>query len=162
MRDLRNSALRALRYIFSERAERLLLPWMSRKLARELREVATDDFLEALLYGMEVAFCLCPDYRRNLDGFEARYVFETADKAVAATSDFKGGHMNTDHRAAAENWKTRVTFSSAKALRDFLFSKDQDILNTMLANEVHLEGNLNYVYKFGYLARDLERRILVV
>jgi hypothetical protein len=160
MRDLRNLALRALRYLFSERVEKRLMPYFSKRLIHQLRDVATDDFLETLLYAMEAAFCLCPDYRRNLDGLDARYVFRTGEGAVGATAEFRGGHMHTSNREAHEGWKTCVTFNDAAALRDFLFSKDQDILSSILTNAVHVDGNLNYVYRFGYLARDLERRLL--
>ena len=41
----------------------------------------------------------------------------------------------------------------------FLFSRDQDILDSLLANDVELDGNLNYIYKFGFMARDLGRRL---
>jgi hypothetical protein len=44
-------------------------------------------------------------------------------------------------------------------LRDFIFSRDQDILNSILANQVEVDGNLNYIYKFGFMARDLAKRV---
>ena len=40
-----------------------------------------------------------------------------------------------------------------------MFSRDQDILNSLLANDVEVDGNLNYVYKFGFMARDLGHRL---
>jgi hypothetical protein len=53
----------------------------------------------------------------------------------------------------------RVRFTDGAALRRFLFAEDQDILDSLLANEVELTGNLNYIYKFGFMARDLQRRL---
>ena len=52
-----------------------------------------------------------------------------------------------------------VTFKDSAAMRRFLFSKDQDILASLLANEVEVDGNLNYIYKLGFMARDLTRRL---
>ena len=57
-----------------------------------------------------------------------------------------------------EKWDVRVTFRSGGALREFLFSKDQDIVNSMLKNEVEVTGNLNYISRFGFLVKDLGRR----
>jgi hypothetical protein len=31
-----------------------------------------------------------------------------------------------------------------------------------LNNEVEIDGNLNYIYKLGYMAHDLERRLGLV
>jgi hypothetical protein len=59
------------------------------------------------------------------------------------------------HRDAIDDWDVRITFKDAPALNAFLFSKDQDIINSILANEVSVDGNLNHVYRFGFLARDL-------
>jgi hypothetical protein len=44
-------------------------------------------------------------------------------------------------------------------LRAFLLSKNQDILDSVLANTVEVDGNLNYIYKFGFMVRDLIRRL---
>ncbi len=52
-----------------------------------------------------------------------------------------------------------MTFRNPVALRDFLFSKNQDVLQSLLKNEVTVEGNLNYLYKFGFMAKDLMRRL---
>ena len=52
-----------------------------------------------------------------------------------------------------------ITFKDSAAVRRFLLSKDQDILSSIMANEVEVDGNLNYVYKLGFMARDLTRRL---
>jgi len=43
--------------------------------------------------------------------------------------------------------------------RSFLLSEDQDILESVLADQVEVEGNLNYVYKLGYMAKNLQLRM---
>ena len=65
-------------------------------------------------------------------------------------------HLLTTEFAA---YNVAVTFDDAAALRRFLFSRDQDILATLMANDVAVDGNLNYMHKFGFLARDLTTRL---
>jgi len=59
----------------------------------------------------------------------------------------------------ADPCTVKVTFSDVKALRGFLFSGNQDILNSLLTNDVSVSGNLNYIYKFGFMVRDLAYRL---
>jgi hypothetical protein len=127
-------------------------------LRTELEGKLTDKFVELLLVGMDLAFLLLPSYRRNLHGFRGSYLFRTADGLVAASASFAGGRMVVDDGTLANPTAT-VIFRDAAALRRFLFSKDQDILNSILASEVEVVGNLNYVYKFGFMARDLVARL---
>jgi hypothetical protein len=158
MRRLRRWVLRQLSRAFSDRMSDWVARRLTRELAEELRTRATDGFLELLLRGMDVAFSICQSFRKNIENFEARYVFAAGNGKVATTADFANGGMRV-HREIREPWTVRVTFASPKALRAFLFSKDQDILDSILANEVEVDGNLNYLYKFGFMARDLERRL---
>ncbi|MBI5892812.1 MAG: hypothetical protein HZB79_04025 [Deltaproteobacteria bacterium] len=130
----------------------------SKKLKEELCGEITDKFLEILLGGMDIAFTLSSGYRKNIKGFEGRYLFRTADNLVSASAAFKDGNMHV-HEDSIDDWGARVTFKDAKALRAFLFSQNQDILNSILANEVEVDGNLNYIYKFGFMARDLAKRL---
>jgi len=130
----------------------------ARALQNELDGELTDKFAELLLYGMELAFILLASYRRNLRGFRAKYVLCTADGKVAASALFGGGKMSVRDHAVASPTVT-VTFQNPGALRRFLFSQDQDILSSILANEVDVDGNLNYVYKFGFMARELQLRL---
>jgi hypothetical protein len=145
---------------------RVLGDHLGEKLARvycgSLRDqilgVATDRFVVLLLDGMDVAFCLSTSYRKNIEDFRATYAFRTQDGFVRASAAFADGNMRVLEKATP-HWDTLVTFQNAAALRRFLFSKDQDILNSLLANEVEVDGNLNLLYKFGFMARDLMRRL---
>jgi hypothetical protein len=130
----------------------------ARALKDELEGKLTDKFVEILLYTMDVAFILLASYRRNLRGFRGSYVLRTADHRVAASALFGGDKMSVRSEAVASPTVT-VTFKDAAALRRFLFSKDQDILSSLLANDVEVDGNLNYIYKLGFMARDLTRRL---
>ncbi|MBI5328603.1 MAG: hypothetical protein HZB80_10010 [Deltaproteobacteria bacterium] len=131
--------------------------WLS-GLTKEIFGEVTDKFLELLLSGMDWAFALSKGYRKNIEGFEGKYLFRTADNIVATSVVFKGSNMDV-YDNAIDDWDARVTFKNAKALWSFLFSQNQDILNSILANEVEVDGNLNYIYKFGFMARDLAKRL---
>jgi hypothetical protein len=124
----------------------------------ELEGKLTDKFVEILFFSMEVSFILLASYRRNLRGFRGSYVLRTADQRVAASAVFGNGRMLVKAGAVASPNVT-ITFKDPAALRRFLFSKDQDILASLLANEVDVDGNLNYIYKLGFMARDLTRRL---
>jgi hypothetical protein len=130
----------------------------ARALKEELEGKLTDKFVELLLYGMDIGFLLLASYRNNLRHFHGSYVLRTADGKVAASALFADGKMSVRDEAIASPTVT-VTFTDPGAFRRFLFSKDQDILQSLMANEVDVEGNLNYIYKFGYMARDLTLRL---
>lgn len=136
----------------------LLGPWTA-KLEDLIHGAATQHFLRALLEVMEFAFKIDKGYRRNIEGFRGRYLLDTADGAVRCSIIFDGGRMDASDRAI-DDWDVKITYKDAKALRSFLFSQDADVLDSILRNEVEVHGNLNYVYRFGFLARDLERRLL--
>jgi hypothetical protein len=152
------SLLRPIPYILSDWTGFCIARIRSSKLIKELSVKATDDFLDLLLDGMDLAFFLSKGYRKNITGFEGRYLFTTAEGDVAGSAIFKNGDMKTP-QDAIEDWDVKVTFKDAAALRAFIFSRDQDILDSLLKNDVQLDGNLNYIYKFGFLARDLGHRL---
>ena len=155
---LKRTLLSPIPSLFSDRAGAFIMRLWSKGLKEELGGKLTDKFLELLLRGMELSFCLSKGYRSNIAGFEGRYLLRTADNLVAASATFKDGDMDV-HEGEIEDWDVKVTFKDAAALRAYLFSRDQDILDSILANDVEVDGNLNYIYKFGFMARDLGRRL---
>ena len=54
-----------------------------------------------------------------------------------------------------------VVFKDADVLKRYLFSigQNQDILGLILANDVQLDGNWNYVHKFLFMVNDLIHRL---
>ncbi len=135
-----------------------LLERLGKQLKIQLCDKITNDFLNLLLETMDLAFLLSPSYRENIHDFQASFVFDTANDGVAQTALFNDGRMQVEDRAV-EPCDVRVTFTDAHALWSFLLSENQDVLDSILANTVNVEGNLNYLYRFGFLARDLTRRI---
>lgn len=163
---LRRFILRPISNLF-DGADVFLTKLGARKLKKQLLGTATDKFIELLLMSMDLSFYLFKDddYQNHLRdsegrGFEGRYLFRSADEeeTIAASAVFENGNMRVDFKAI-ENWNVRVTFQDGKALRDFLFSKDLNIINSLAENKVEVDGNLNYIYKFGFMAKDLLRRL---
>jgi hypothetical protein len=158
MTRLKQFFLKLLSWFLPDRLVLRLMRKQIEDLKRAVEGTLTDKFLEILLGGMGLALLLLRGFRRNLAGFSGRYLFRTEDGAVAAGAYFANGRMQVLHKA--DNvYDVAVTFKDPAALRKFLFSCDQDILASILANEVSVDGNLNYIYKFGFMARDLVHRL---
>ncbi|VAV85529.1 hypothetical protein MNBD_DELTA01-1366, partial [hydrothermal vent metagenome] len=92
-----------------------------------------------------------------------RYLFVSEDGAICEAATFKDNRMKVEKEVdpgdrLIENWDIIVKFKDARALRNYLFSEDQDILNLILTNDVEVEGNLNYLFKFGFISKDLLRK----
>ena len=155
---IKEQALKALSFVFSDRIANRVTRAFSRRLVEQFRGGATDAMVELLLEGMATAFLLSRSFRDNIRGFSARYVFTTEDGSVGASARFDGKRMHVE-REPVDHWTVRVRFKNADRLRRFLFSKNQDILQSILDNDVEMDGNVNYIFKFGFLARDLERRL---
>lgn len=158
-RKIKQNLLGTILYFLSDRAGHFITRLRSKGLIEELSGKVTDKFLESLLSGMDLAFSLSKGYRKNIRNFEGRYLFRTADNVVAAAATFEHGDMQVDPEGAIDDWDVRVTFKDWTTLRDFLFSGDQDILDSLLENKVEVDGNPNYIFKFGFMARDLGRRL---
>jgi hypothetical protein len=155
---LKRTILRPVPYLFSDRMGLFITKLWSKSLRRQLYGKVTDKFLELLLRGMDLAFCLSKGYRKNIKNFKGRYLFRTADNTVETSATFRDGDMKV-HVEGIDDWDSKVTFKDATALMAFIFSRDQDILDSILKNEVEVDGNLNYIYKFGFMARDLSQRL---
>ncbi len=158
LKRLGRSMRRAVSFVVTDVIGSFFARLFSKKLRKQLLASATDEFLDLLLDGMDLAFDLSRGYRKNIRGFSARYVFRTADGKVEASASFDDGRMRV-YREQIERPNVEVVFKDASAIWRYLLSKDQDILNSLLNNEVEVNGNLNYVYKFGFLARDLSVRL---
>lgn len=158
---LKSIALRPIPHIFSDRAGTTLAKWFSRSLAKQITAQVTDDFLELLLRGMDLSFCLSKGYRKNIEGFKGTYLFRTQHDEVVTTATFDGGNMRV-HEKDVGHPDVQVTFKDPEALRSFLLSTDRDIINSVLENKVEVKGNLNYIYKLGFMVTDLAKRLGVL
>lgn len=120
-----------------------------------LETEATEGFLQLLLGVMKLTFVFDGQYRRNIKDFEGSYVFQSRDKGMLVSARFSKGQLYVRERDL-ERPNIRITFRDEKALMGFLLAPKPDILGAMLRQDVVLEGNLNYLYKFAFMAKRLQ------
>jgi len=134
----------------------VVLKLMFKKLVTCLESELAEDFLTILLGAMKAVCLLDGEYRRNIEGFCGRYQFRSADDQVQVAVIFDGGTMKVMDDEAIADPHITITFRDGRALMRFLLSPKPDILGGMLRQEVSPSGNLNYLLKFGYMARRLQ------
>ncbi len=114
-----------------------------------------EEFLQLILNLMRLIFFLDRDFRRNIKDFNARYLFKTRDSGVAIAAIFKKNRMKVYEREI-DNTNVTVIFKDQKALMKYLLSPRQDLLQSILEQDVTFNGNLNYLSKFAYMAKHLQ------
>ncbi len=132
-----------------------------------LDSIVAGSLLDLLLNMMELAFEVAPmcyphwplyNYHKQIIGFDGCYLFETR-AGVKCYATFHGGNMDVNP-PDPPNWNVRITFKSDDDPLQFLLKRGEgDVLDQILGNKVKLTGNLNYLFKFGYMAKDLLRRL---
>ena len=129
-------------------------------LKKQVLGTATDKMIELLLKGMDLFFYVTwdDDFRRHLKNFNGRYYFKTEDETVKVSATFSKGDMRV-HEDAIDDWDVMVTFKNGEALRNYIFSEKQDIFESISENAVEVDGNLNHIFKFGFMVQDLTRRL---
>jgi len=159
---LRNILLSVLSHVLPNRALARLFRWWHGRHFNDLDGSVSDKTLEGLLTAMELGFRFVPHWGERIRGFSGTLVFAARSasdprrKPVQATAIFDGGRMTVLHEAA-DSCDARVTFSSPEALFSFIMSRSHDIVEALLTNSVETEGNLNYVYRFGFLVTEMTR-----
>jgi len=126
-----------------------------KKIIKAVENEMLDSFLELLLNFIRLVLCINKGYRRNIEGFEARYAFKSRDGKIAASVVFKDNKMKV-RKNEIENTNITVIFKDGKSLWEFLFSDDPDVFEFILDNKLSYVGNINYVLKFGYMAKHLK------
>jgi hypothetical protein len=123
---------------------------------KSMESESAEGFLDLLLKAMSLVFTLnAKGFRRNIEGFRGRYLFRSADDALTVSAVFDGGAMKV-RKGKIDAADIIITFKDGKALMNFILSPKPDILGSMLRQDVSLEGNLNYLYKFAYMAKRLQ------
>lgn len=157
---LKRFVLRPISNLF--RVAERLLEKCTRKFRNQLLGNMTNDFVRLMLTGMDWFFLLTPDarFKAYLVDFDGRYLFRTTDETVSTSATFSNGNMRV-YSKAINDWDVRVTFKDSKSFREFILSEKQDIFDWLSRNEVNVDGNLNHVFKFAFMARavvgELER-----
>jgi hypothetical protein len=120
-----------------------------------LSEETLDVFLTTILRLMDLFLFLNKKFRKNIQGFNARYAFKSTDGRIDASVIFADSKMKVKNHEI-ENTDVTVVFKDGKALKNFLFSDSPDIVGSILNGEVRYTGNLNYLAKFAYMANHLK------
>lgn len=116
---------------------------------------AAEEFLQTLLNLMKIIFVVNHDYRRNIEKFSGRYQFLSEDGRITVAAVFDNGRLEVKEEVIA-NPDIAITFRDGRTLMNFIMSPRQDILGSMLRHDVTTRGNLNYLYRFGFLAKELQ------
>lgn len=126
-----------------------------KKFVRCLEDETLDFLLTNILRLMDLLFFMNKKFRRNIQGFDARYAFKSLDSRIDASVIFKNSKMEVKNYVI-DNTNVTVVFKDGKALKNFLFSDSPDIIGSILNGEVNYSGNLNYLAKFAYMANHLK------
>ncbi|MBI4753454.1 hypothetical protein HY793_03685 [Candidatus Desantisbacteria bacterium] len=125
------------------------------KLIEEQRSEWTEEILEALFKGMSLMLCVDKDFSRNIKNFNARYLFKSMDAEITVAAIFKNNKMKVREKEIADTNIT-IIFKDHRVLMNFLLSPRQDILQSILKQEISYKGNLNYLSKFAYMSKSLQ------
>jgi hypothetical protein len=129
--------------------------WINgKRFVKSIMSEMTETFLEFLLWGMKLYLIIDPDYRRNINDFHGLYRFRDRAGRVNVLVKFAHGKMtySEDPVPVAD---VTVFFKDERSLRNFIIAPKKDIMNSLLNNEINVSGNLNYLYKFGFMANNL-------
>jgi len=129
--------------------------WVRRRFLKSIESEAAEEFLKLLLRLMSLTFQLDKDFGRNIDGFKGRYLFRTIDNSVTVAAIFTGRGLKVKEKLIPDP-DVSVVFKDRRSLMDYLLATDRDILKLVLNNEVVLKGNMNYIFKFGYMANHIQ------
>jgi hypothetical protein len=140
-----------------------------RKLENQVKEEVTEEFLKILLQFLRFS-CLLDDYLcRSIKDFKGSIELRSEDKEIRVLAEFKDGYLNPRELKPNELLEppanAGVVFKDSKAVKNFLLPPGgltgrRDVLRSYLNNEVKLEGNLNYIYRFGFLATHVQLPLL--
>ncbi len=134
-----------------------------KKFLETLESETAETILEVLLRLMQTRFLIDPifpgsDYRRNIDNFDAKYMFRSKSGEVSVLAKFHDGQLDWEESLSTDV-KATLEFKDGQALINYLINyvikKDRDFLKSILNNEIRVSGNLNYLYKFLFMANHV-------
>ncbi|CAD7775080.1 MAG: hypothetical protein KIIPBIDF_00638 [Candidatus Methanoperedenaceae archaeon GB50] len=134
---------------------KLALEKAGEKFLNTLEDEAAETFLEVLLLFMKLKFMFDPSYRKNIENFKGRYQFRSRDGRITVLVELDNGKMDIKE-TLSEDVDVTVIFKDGRSLMNFLLSRNKDILRGLLNNEINVNGNLNYIYKFAFMANHLQ------
>lgn len=130
-----------------------------RRLIELFETELSEDFLEVLLKLMKLMFYIDKSFRRNIENFNATYMFRDKGGNIMVSAVFKNSKLTVKKKKIDPSHIT-IIFKNQKALMNFLVLPKVDILNAILNQDVTYEGNLNYLSKFAYMATHLRLMLI--
>ena len=134
---------------------KLALEKAGEKFLKSLEDETAEKFLEILLLFMRLKFMFAPSYRKNIENFKGRYQFRSRDGGITVLVELDNGKMDIKE-TLSEDVDVTVIFKDGRSLMNFLLSQNRDVLRGLLNNEINVNGNLNYIYKFAFMANHLQ------
>lgn len=131
---------------------------IAKRLESQLGAEVTEEGLKLLLRGMALALCVDREFRKNIKDFNGRYLFTTLNGPINVAVTCANNKMSV-YEKDIQHYNVRVDFKDYKAIVDFLTQPELDIIDQMLNQKLQFSGNLNYLYKLGYMARHLLRKL---
>ncbi|MCD4831539.1 MAG: pentapeptide repeat-containing protein [Anaerohalosphaeraceae bacterium] len=117
-------------------------------------EFAEEQFLKLLKLMMLVIRLNPADFRKNIENFTGRYLFKSRDNHITVSVVFQDNYLKVQERLIV-NPDVSIIFKNERSLIDSLLAPNPDILGSLLREDITYDGNINYVYKFSYMAKRL-------
>jgi hypothetical protein len=113
----------------------------------------------SLFRGIWIASYLSEDfYQRNLKHYTGSCKLRTADDRIRLGLSCKNGICQINNRKK-NDWDVVVTVGDEDHFAEFILSQDPDILKEVIRDNISVCGNVNHLYKWGYLLQDLGSRV---
>jgi hypothetical protein len=116
----------------------------------------------ALRYMLELlglAYASNFELRKRIRGLTAKYQFGFGDRDARVAAEIRLGRFRVS-AGVMEAPDVCLTFRDGNAMRELFFSAKPDILGAILKQDVVIAGNLTYLYKFAFLAKHLQVKVL--
>jgi hypothetical protein len=139
----------------------LKLRGVKKPLADRLGAEASEEVLKLLLRWVAFAYTVWPGFWKHLKGFKMQYQFATdLDPSFNVALICRHRWMSV-----REEWlgppNVRIDFRDWRAVIDLLTHPEADLVNEMLNQRIRVTGNLNYVFKLGYMLRHLLKALKI-
>ena len=147
----------------------LLNPYWKIQLVNQVKEEVTEEFLKALLQFLRISCCFDKYLRRSIENFKGQIEFRSENKGIRVVAEFRDGYLHPRELKPNEQLtppaNASIVFKNPEAVKNFLLPPGgsegrKDVLRSLLNNEIRLEGNFNYIYRFGFLATHVQRHLL--
>ena len=126
-----------------------------KKFVNILESKAINDIMDVLFKLFSLVFVFDKKFRKNIENFNARYLFKSKDNEIHVAAVFKNSKMKV-YKKEIDNTNVTVIFKDAPSLVKFITSDNPNLLIAILNQDIVVSGNLNYIYKFGYMAKHLQ------